>query len=110
MLDPGEMQLRFGNGDSLSAAAVGEYEIRLSRGSIILTDCVFVPGCVANIISLFVLDMKGYHVHIQNRSMYIYMIWMMFCYINVQIYMVIIFCMLLEMSMILGIINVKDLI
>ena len=72
MLDPGEMQLRFGNGDSLSAAAVGEYEIRLSRGSIILTDCVFVPGCVANIISLFVLDTKGYHVHIQNRSMYIY--------------------------------------
>ena len=46
MFNPGELQLRFGNEDSLSIAAIGENEIRLSKDNIILTDYVFVSGCV----------------------------------------------------------------
>ena len=71
-LKPGEMQLRFGSGDSLDAVAVGVYEIPLPSGSLLLNDCFCVPGCVANIVSLFVLDTEGFHVNIKNSFLYLY--------------------------------------
>ena len=71
-LKPGDMHLRFGSGDSLDAATVGVYEISLPSGRFLLNDYYFVPGCVANIISLFVLDTEGFCVNIKNSSLYLY--------------------------------------
>ena len=71
-LKPGEMQLRFGSGDSLDAVAVGVCEISLPNGTLLLNECFFVPGCVANIISLFVLDTEGFCINIKNSSLYLY--------------------------------------
>ena len=71
-LKPGEMQLRFGSGDSLDAVAVGLCDIPLPSGRLLLHECYFVPGCVANIISLFVLDTEGFYVNIKKCSLYLY--------------------------------------
>ena len=66
------MQLRFRSVDSLDAVAVGVCEISLQNETLLLYDCHFVPGCVDNIISLFLLDTKDYRINIKNYSWYLY--------------------------------------
>ena len=64
--------MRFGRGDSLDAVAVGLCDIPLPRGRFWLYKCYFVHGCVANIISLFILDTERYYINIKKCSLYLY--------------------------------------
>ena len=64
--------MRFRSGVSLDAVVVGICEIPSPSGRLLLNECYFVPGCVANIMSLFVLDTEGYNVNIKNCSLYLY--------------------------------------
>ena len=51
---------------------MGVCEISLPNRTLLLNECHFVPGCVANIISLFVLDTEGFRINIKNCSLYLY--------------------------------------
>ena len=72
-LQPGEVQLRVGNGDFLQVEAIGCFNLMLPCNKIVvLNNCYYVPNIIRQIISIPVLDNEGYHMHVRNRSLCLY--------------------------------------
>ena len=72
-LNGGEVDLRVGNGARVAALAVGDYELALPSGLVlVLNNCYYVPALSRNIISVSSLDDNGFNFIIQNRTLSIY--------------------------------------
>ena len=69
----GEVDLRVGNGERVTALAVGTYELTLPSGLILnLENYYYVPTMCRNIISVSCLDKKGFEFIIRNNKCNIY--------------------------------------
>ena len=72
-LAKGEVDLRVANGARVAALAVGNFELTLPTGLIlILNNCYYVPAMSSNIISVSCLDKDGFRFIIENNTISIY--------------------------------------
>ena len=70
ILKDGEVILKVGNGESISAIAIGSIRLQLDSGlNIILNNVYYVPSISKNIISVSCLDKDGYVFTISNSSL-----------------------------------------
>ena len=68
-----EVTLRVGNGAIVAAVAVGDYNLTLPKGVLlVLKRCYYVPKMLCNIISVSLLDIEGYKFVLQNNVMNIF--------------------------------------
>ena len=72
-LAKGEVDLRVGNGARVVALAVGVYDLTSPSGLVFqLKNCNYVPTVSINIISIYCLDVDGFHFIIKNNIFSIY--------------------------------------
>ena len=68
-LKKGEVDLRVGNGEKVTALAVGSYELTFPSGLLLVLDnCYYVPIMCRNIISVSCLDNDGFSFIIKNNN------------------------------------------
>ena len=72
-LAKGEVDLRVGNGARVTALEIGDLDLTLPSGLVILLkNCYYVPSMSRNIISISCLDMDGFSFIIQNNMISIH--------------------------------------
>jgi len=72
-LKKGEINLQVGNGANFVALASGSISLIMPIGKVLVLEyCYYVPKFVSNIISISMLDMRGFHIIFNNNICSIY--------------------------------------
>ena len=72
-LKKGEINLQVGNGANVAALALGSISLNMPTGKVlVLNDCYYVPNFVSNIISISMLDKRGFRIIFNNNICSIY--------------------------------------
>ena len=72
-LKKGEISLQVGNGANVAALALGFFSLIMPTGKVLaLEDCYYVQKFVLNIISISMLDKRGFHIDFNNCICSIY--------------------------------------
>ena len=84
-LKAGEIPLRVGNGTRVDAKAVGTYLLKLPSGETLeLKNCLYLPVCIKNLISVSMLLKDGYRVVFDKLNGSVFMNKRMICHANVN--------------------------
>jgi len=72
-LNKGEVNLQVGNGANVAAVAVGSVSLIMPTGRVLVLDnCYYVPEFISNVISISMLDKRGFRITFNNNICSIY--------------------------------------